>query len=427
MSGFDEQERLSQELHQRSHDVGGHPIGLDAVKGSARRIHRRRVAGGAVVAAAVLAVAVPTGFALTGTSTNGTGPVAQGTASATTSASPTESASESASPSPSTTPEPSQSPTAGPGLVGAVPLTAQGAPAGPGPVIDYLQGKEVHSGGTVTQLPAAYTDLTPFHGGWLAASFDQGDTFVVELDGTNRVVSTTAGSDRFALSADGTMVSWFTTPGRDKDGRLWSAISNGMGEVRDSTVIPAGTQVKPVGWAGGVVVYEAYATDPQVWTTDFAGHTHQIEGLLAATGTSQVDGVVAGQTSSTDTGSCWTVMAVDSGKHLWDTCDYALGQFSPDGRYVLGTDAYADGLGGRTVALLDAHTGKAVVRYQAAGNGDSFTGDSVWEDDSHVLTMLYEGGAWHMLRLSPDGHLERAAGPVPGSPESRPWRFTARP
>ncbi len=51
MSSHDEKDLLTRELRERSSDVGGHPIGFDAVRKSARRIQRRRqVLAGAVAA-----------------------------------------------------------------------------------------------------------------------------------------------------------------------------------------------------------------------------------------------------------------------------------------------------------------------------------------------------------------------------------------
>ena len=430
MSGFDERDRLSRALHERSEDVGGHPIGLDDVKGTARRIRHRRTAAGLAAAAVVLAVGVPVGFAATRTSTGGAVPVAQATpstrASASASASPLASASPTVTPSPTTV---SASPSTRTAVPGAVSLTAQGAATGAAPRVAYLQADKWHDpDGTARTLPATYTNVTPFHGGWLAASFKQGETSVLELDGSDHVTASSQGSDSFALSQDGTMVSWFTVPGQGKAGSLWSADVSGMGNGRNSTSIPAGTQVTPIGWVRTGVVYEAYQQEPQVWTTDFAGHTRRLSGLIAATGALQSDDLVAGQTSSSDTGSCWTVMVAGSGKRLWSTCDFALGRFSPDGRYVLGTDAYADGAGGHTVALLDAHTGKVVEEYQVPNGSQALTGDSAWEGDGNLLTILHEDGAWHMLRLTPKGQIEQVLAPVSGTVDSgAPWRFTARP
>ena len=59
-----EKDALTRELQDRSHDIGGHPIGLGDVKQSARRIQRRRRIASGFVAAAVLAVAVPTSIAV---------------------------------------------------------------------------------------------------------------------------------------------------------------------------------------------------------------------------------------------------------------------------------------------------------------------------------------------------------------------------
>ncbi len=65
------------------------------------------------------------------------------------------------------------------------------------------------------------------------------------------------------------------------------------------------------------------------------------------------DGSLSGVTSITDAGSCSVVLG-RSGDKAWTTCDYTLGQFSPDGKYVIGHPAYRDGIGDGSVAILDA-------------------------------------------------------------------------
>ncbi len=121
MSNHDEKDLLSRELHQRSAGIGGHPIGLDDVRGRARSIRRRRNAVRGVVAAVVLAVAVPVGLSTTdllGSSRTPAPPVASG----------------SVEPSPDTpapTPEPD----------GSFPLTVHGLTQGEPAGVPYVVAK----------------------------------------------------------------------------------------------------------------------------------------------------------------------------------------------------------------------------------------------------------------------------------------------
>lgn len=55
------QDELTRALHDQADRIGGHPIGLDDVRGRARGIRRRRWAATAAVTAVVLAVALPVG------------------------------------------------------------------------------------------------------------------------------------------------------------------------------------------------------------------------------------------------------------------------------------------------------------------------------------------------------------------------------
>jgi hypothetical protein len=97
-----------------------------------------------------------------------------------------------------------------------------------------------------------------------------------------------------------------------------------------------------------------------------------------------------------------------------ETCDWTLNTFSPNGAYVAGYPSGVDGLGSPTVALLDAGTLNLVARFDRVGNGETFVGDAAWEDDSHLLATLYEGGSWHLVRLGIDGDIQ-ALDEAPGT------------
>ena len=96
---------------------------------------------------------------------------------------------------------------------------------------------------------------------------------------------------------------------------------------------------------------------------------------------------------------------------LWQTCNWRLGQFSPDGRYLLGYPL-EDGRGPRSVALLDARNGKVVHAYVAQGRADVFVHQAVWEDEHTVLASVWDVDHWSVLRLGLDGSRSRV--PVEG-------------
>ncbi len=418
MSDHDET-RLSRALHDRAHDVSGTHLELDDVRRTARGIRRRRRTVTGLVAAAVVAVAVPVGITMTGS----TGADRPGDPAATPSR-PVASAP------PSTAGTTGSAPSQTPNPDGVLPLTAKGAARGSSPQVGYLRGRTVHlAPGSAVELPASYLSVTPYHGGFLAADFAEGEDYVVELDNTYAEVDRQPGSSRFALSADGTRVSWFTEDANGPKGLLHRAIVSGMSDEVIDQKVPGGVQYSPVGFVSSdEVVYQRYDDQPEVWVTDFAGTNRRLDGLLSAGGTSQEDGLVSGMVSASDTGSCWVVRQVSSGgRDLWKTCDYSLGQFSPDGRYVLAGPAYRDGIGDGEVAVLDARTGEVVAHWRCSLDGSAFVSTSVWEDGTDVLTPLFEDGSWHLLRLNVSGATTETLDPVTADMDHRPWTFLPRP
>ena len=86
---------------------------------------------------------------------------------------------------------------------------------------------------------------------------------------------------------------------------------------------------------------------------------------------------------------------------------------------MLGTDAYLDGFGQRSVVFLDAD-GTVVHQFLSKGRGATVL-QTAWEDADHVLAVLYERGRWSVVRLGVDGSAELAVGPVEGADLDRPF------
>jgi hypothetical protein len=163
------------------------------------------------------------------------------------------------------------------------------------------------------------------------------------------------------------------------------------------------------------------------WITDWEQEPRRLQGLLNVEGASQATGMVSGLTSidELEPGSCSAVVAAATGQIRWETCDYTLESFSPDGRYVIGTEDYHDGIGGNTVAILDATDGTVLVEYSTLDVG--FTQASVWETSSTVLVTTYQDGRWYALRLGLDGTMTQALGPVRAGDLDNPWGWGLRP
>ncbi|MGZ6852368.1 MAG: hypothetical protein ACXVEV_16020 [Nocardioidaceae bacterium] len=433
MNEHEQEDALSRALHHRSQDIGNeHPIALDEVRGRARRIRARRRVAGAAVAAAALAVVVPTSVLLAPAADHGTGPVAQPAptvASPTTSTSPSPSTLASSSPSASSPASASSSASAL--LPGVTALTTTGLTRGKDPTVAYLHGRTLMrpDGGTVT-LPGVYAAITPYRGGYLASPRHSADQQVVTLDNALHVASTRPGSSALAISGDLMEASYFLASPSGGPGELVSGISNGMADTESKQPVPAGVSATPVGYTGaGSVLYTTDGVSPHAYVTDF-GNTgpREVPGMLKATGANEQRGLISGLTRANPDGSgCFSVLRAASMSPLWQTCDFSLGRFSVDGKYVAAGPSYLDGLGSASVAILDAGTGTPVARFQRPASSDLLVANTAWQDDDHLLALVHESGAWSILRLSVDGHVEAATDPVPGSADQPAFAFAATP
>ncbi len=415
MTGYDDQDRLARELRARSHDVGGHPIGLDSVKRSAHRIQWRRRAAGGAVAAVVLAIAVPVGIGITGTSDDGAGPVGQPTvtSSGTSSTSPSPSASE--EPTPSTPASPSND-TAGKRT--GISLGVLGT--GPEPSVPWLSGTTFHHDGTTTKLPGVYTDVSAYHGGWLAIAHTAQGSRVLTIDSSGKVTGNLPGGDRIATSGDGTQIAWLA------DGSLHSALPSGMSDAQGSQRIPDGYFADVVGWAKNQVVYRISGGDgASVYLSDMGGTNRVVPGITTSRGSSDAAGLIGGMISydnATGT-SCWAVVRT-TGERVWKTCDWALESFSTDGSLVLGIPSDSDGLGASEVALLDATNGDVKAIFDLPPN--AFLRGFAWEDENHVLATLHDAGEWGAVRLAADGSARRVLPTVKGPETDPPYYLVGR-
>ena len=410
---------LGRALRERADTMNGdeHPLSLADVKGRARGIRRRRVAVSGLAAAAVIAVAVPAGLVV---------------ADHTTSQSDLPPAATTPSPDSSASPDPTDSPTDGPSEdaspdVRTVTLDNDVTARSGGPGVDYLIHGDVvspDSGATTIRLPngdpAAQTrpyDVFARAGDtWLALwRDDQGRSFVdfVKRDGT--VFDTRRATSSLAESQDGSIALYGTPEGKVVS---YSAADDNLGMNDPATAPP---DVEPVGVIGSGTCKEG---DPEGggcavffndWGSDAAGYyatSHGIGSRLGhfrkITGVSP-DGWISGIVSATDTGSCSVVWGADWSPS-WKTCDYQLGKFSPDGKYVLGSAAYGDGIGASDVAILDAATGQVLVDYRNDAEAQAFVNNAVWDTDGTVLATVFARGRWTLMRMTPGGDLSVVQG-----------------
>lgn len=402
---------LTRSLREQADLVGGHPIDLEAVRGRARSIQRRRRAGGAVVAAAVLAVAIPVGLTVAG-GTSGRAPQP---------APPVE---------PTIKPAPRQED-------GSFLLDIEKAPTGSVPQVPYIVNDEnrLSTPDRSYELPDGIVQLAPYDGAWIAiqaGNYPPSGTHVVRLDSDFDISSEPVASGlALVANADGSRVAWVEV--EEGQSILVNAPTDGGTPTRTPLTSESHSPATPVGFlADGSVVFST--TQERTFILEFgvattSGDITPFSGFNTVNSTSEVSGLVAGQTQFLGDGSCSGVTDPVAGtKLLWETCDYALGAFSPDGRYIVGLAPYSDGPGSTSVSILDATTGEPVVDYSGPrGRTVSGAGQVVWEDDDTLLTTVTQGADQTIVRLELDGAVSRVA-PVLTTPElSNEYRFPNSP
>lgn len=400
--------QLRDELRDRAGDIDGHLIGLDAVKQSARHTRRQhRIVTGLATAAVVAAVAIPAGFITTsGSSPSGVGPAGTSTPSVT------------------------------PGGTRQVRLTTDVATTGSAPNIPYLADGAIHlPNGQDVSVPGHYLSFAQLGDGWVTSEIDaDNNTRVSVLDANGSVLKTVPGGDSIAVSQDGTVAA-FATDG----GTIMTILAGGLPEVFwpshepgvQPVAVSGSTSCQEAQGHGCTIYYNVTGTNkPVAEEVDSHGLNVAVDDKITKLADLRSDGSYAGMTSATDTGSCSAAYEPtgdgDLRRTVFSTCDYTLGKYSPDGRYILGLPAYFDGLGSSSLSILDAKTGRPVAEFRSQGQDGVFVSDSVWDEGSDsVLATVWDNG-WSLMRLSPDGTLAKIQS-FGGNQDNVPVLFPARP
>jgi hypothetical protein len=362
---------MSREFDERVRDLHEAPLTFEAVRGKAMTIRRRRriaVAGGVLAAAAVVVpVAVIAG--------NDLGRSDGRTDFATSSPTPSE-----------------------------PPAGASGA--------SYLEGRTWHrADGATVELATRYDGGTELGTDLLAVRNDEGrlTVDVIQDDGTVSESFATwsypvANADHATVAyvaADGTLMT------RWADGEV--AMGEGFADGDSVAAVTGGPSCSEDVDGCQVFVNHGDGSTPEVLDS------HGIRDIAAPDVISvndvSPDGLVAAQSSSRDAGSCSEVYDRRAGAAVFETCDYSFDEFSPDGAYLSGTDAYRDGTGQGYVVILDAATGDEVARWEAS---DGLAREWVWEDESHLLVNAYEQAEWRLYRLGVDGSTEQVLSSAEG-------------
>lgn len=390
------------ELHQRVDGMNDAPLSLGDIKGKAGSIRRRRRLAAAAGAAVAVAIIVPVAV-FSSNGLNRADDVPPATQSP--SVSPSQ-ATDSNSPSET----PSTSPSPGDGDLPTYDLSRT-FDNGAAPSVAFLDGNVLMlPDGGERELPATYYSFVILGDRVLAARSDNDGNLVLDIVAADGSVSESidiVGS--VIINDQGTTAAW-TTP----DGSIMTMWAddrvelNNVGEPADPVAIFGDGSCYEVD--GGCRVFfnsQTFGDPPR------SADSHGIIDQFAPRGLKLNDvstaGLIALQTSSSDTGSCSELYDESAGTYLWKTCAYRFLGFSTDGALLLSADDYGDGLGNGFVAILDTTTGAALAKFDMSGDG--FVSGWTWEDADHVLVTTYSSLGWRVLRLGLDGAIETVAGP----------------
>jgi hypothetical protein len=344
----------------------------------------------------------------------------------------------SATPGPSGEPSetPSETPSEEPSVpVTGTPLTTKGLDQGPPPSIDLLTANDPArpaagwslarpGGGSVALDVTSPVGFVPTGNGLVVIEDDgAGGTAALSIDGTGGEVTREESLGyRLAATADGSIVAWLSPDGSvhgvEAGGQRSFELPRVEGASELGAISGRGTCFEAESEIGGCTAFVDVDDPRQAWITSSHGIV-DIAGPMLSVVDTDGEGAVLGLISVDDQGSCGGLYDEPT-VPTWETCDHTLVSFSPDRALVLGTDAYLDGFGQRSVAFLDASDGTLLHELRSKGRGPTVI-QTAWEDDQHVLAVVYERGRWSVLRLGADGSVEIALGPVEGSDLERPF------
>ena len=396
--------------------LGGRELDLDEVLARAGDIRRRRrTTTGLVAAAAVLALVAPAGIVLAGRDdASGPVPLTHPTAPASTAVTP--------------------GPSPDPGTVHRIGVAAlDGHPVGVLPTTGYVESGIWHDpAGGAWKVPytaaAGVSDLARIGGRFLVATADDAGHRTALLVGRDpdALVHSWPLAGGFAVSAGGGVAAFARPDGTpvvvQDGGRGWRELPRIGGVAGSEVAAVVGGDCGGQAADGGCTVFlDQRGEHPRAWVSTPHGAAGASAHLVSV---ADADGLVAGIAEShPDLTTCSAVRTAED-RLVWRTCADRVVAFSPGGSRLLATGPVGDGLGDTELAVLDARSGDPLLRYRTV-RGAVIT-RMVWEDDAHVLAVVFDRGLWAVVRAGLDGSVEIAVPPVPGQDLDSPFVLPAR-
>lgn len=342
------------------------------------------------------------------------------------------------SPSTSPSPGPSHELSSGPTQSTSPLIHMESLSMGRPPGVDYADDDtyvDTNGGHTSSGAVRKAKSVTPVRGGLLVAlptnlPDDRIGTLDLLTDHGDQGLG--CGANRFAMSADGVESAYWVMDSctTGSAGKLYTGANNTRGETGPSHVAtPAGRVVQPVGFVSQGVV--ANLTTPNggyqgVWVYGDQGAPARVDGLATVGGVDQEHGLVAGQAAG-DTATGMIVHA-PTGPVVGYYPHWILGQFSPDGKYVLGFQP-RKGMEPDGRAILDVATGTKVASL-GAGTFASQLLQPTWESDTSVLAVAQDWDSRRdaIVRFDLHGHATLATEPTREADRAFPvYRLATRP
>lgn len=295
------------------------------------------------------------------------------------------------------------------------PLDLRDIPTGEPPAIAWAETGPrrtlLHAPDGTTPAPRRIVGLAPLGSGWIVQQARPGRPRVRQLraDGSVKREWDRTGFG-LAVSPGGGAVAFTSARGRvrvvDRDGRRVVRMPAVPGSWTEPAAV-TGDDCRESETSIGCAVLVNSESSSDSWVTS----SHGIVDVTGFRAVSAARGPwLGGFTSFSDQGSC---SAMKRGlRTRWTTCDNAFSDVSPDVTHVLGTPAYADGLGPGRLDLLDLRTGERVRSWTQSRRTPLVYFSEVWEDPEHVLIVTFDGNeTWSIVRLGLDGSIEYAVEP----------------
>lgn len=394
---------MSSEFDRRVRDLHEAPLTLESVKGTAVGIRRKRraVAAGSVLAAAAVivpvAVAAATGL---GSDRAGEIPAATSTPSATDSA----------------TEAPTEAPTDGDRLEPT-----------------YVEGDVLHlPDGSVYELPKVTYESAAQLGDRVVAQVrdDQGGLTVDVIEGGEVVDSYTV-ADGLVVDVDREVAAFITA-----DGSLQTVWSEGQRILAEGY---AGWSVRAVdggpdcdapatGGSGCRVVLTDQVDARGPLVVDARGTAdNPVPGALVISDARDGRYAVTTEIDDLEPSTCGGVHDETTAGLVFETCDFSVDRFSPDGQYAIGLPSYFDGFGPSTVSIIDTATGAEIGTVDTTEEQGLTT--VTWVDGDTIAVSMFDFARqeWSLLSLTAgDDEPVVVAGPAPGSDVDNPFGLLGR-